>query len=271
MTSVLERGDQTAAVRERRRKSRGGGRGAIRFLTGLTPLVLLVLFWQLFGDYQSPYFPTPHAWWDGVEGLREQGLLWSGIATTLRTFLAALVLNTVIGAAIGFLMGWSRLIDRCFGPTTEFIRAIPSAAIVPVLFLIMGIGTRTNIVVVVVGTLWPVLISTRAAVRQMNPLLSDVARTLGMSRRAWLVKIAFPSLLPSILVGIQVMAPMTLIVTLLVEIITGDSGVGGLLATAQQSFLAAQVYGMVCVAGMIALVVNVFVTFVEHYASRYLR
>lgn len=248
-----------------------GGRVTLRFLAGLTPLALLLVLWQGVGSSSSPYFPTPHAWWDGVEALRTGGQLWPAIGSTLRTFLIALVLNVVIGSVLGFLMGGLRVVDRSLGPTTEFIRAIPAAALVPVLVLIMGLRSTTDVTVVVAGTVWPVLMSTRSAMRRMNPLLHDVARTLRLSRRDWLLKVAFPALVPSILTGVQVMAPLTLIVTLLVEIVTGTSGVGGLLSTAEQNFMSAQVYGLVCVAGIIALVVNVFVRLIEHYTSRHLR
>ncbi|HXT91768.1 MAG TPA: ABC transporter permease [Trebonia sp.] len=274
MTTVLDQqtpSTQAGKGRGSSRAARGGGKAAVRFLTGLTPLVLLLVIWQLVGTYASPYFPTPKAWWDGVGALRTAGQLWPAIGYTLRTFIIALVLNTVIGSVLGFLMGGVRLADRSLGPTTEFIRAIPAAALVPVLVLIMGISETTDVAVVVAGTLWPVMISTRSAMRRMNPVLRDVARTLRLSRRDWLVKVAFPALLPSILVGIQVMAPMTLIVTLLVEIVTGTSGVGGLLSSAEQNFMSAQVYGLVCVAGLIALVINVCVHLIEHYTSRHLR
>lgn len=273
MTSVLDRSSAVTAARRRpsRGPGRGGGRAALRFLAGLTPLALFIVAWQIFGDAQSPYFPTPSTWWDGVRALSDAGQLWPAIGYTLRTFVIALAFNVVIGSVLGFLMGGVRLADRSLGPTTEFIRAIPAAALVPVLVLIMGESRTTDIVVVVAGTLWPVLISTRSAMRRMNPLLADVSRTLRLSKSDWLVKVAFPALLPSILVGVQVMAPMALIVTLLVEIVTGSSGVGGLLSSAQQNFMSSQVYGLVCVAGVIALVVNVLVSLIEHYTSRHLR
>ena len=160
-------------------------------------------------------------------------------------------------------MGWSRSTDQAIGPSVEFVRAIPSAAIVPVFVLILGAGYGTNVTIIVLGTMWPVVLATRAAVRRMDPLLHDVSRVLRLGRMREFWSITLPSLLPSIVGGIKIMAPMTLIVTLLVEIVTGTAGIGGILVAAQQRFIADQVFGMVLVAGIIALIVSAGVEYLD--------
>ena len=249
-----------------RRRRRGGYFPPVR---GLLPLALFLAIWQLIGNPHSPYFPPPSQWWDGVNSLLSQGKLFPAVGATLEAFMIALVLATVIGSILGFLMGAAGRVDRALSSTLEFLRSMPSAAVVPVFVLIIGYNLRMKVTVVVFAAVWPVLLSTRSAARKANPLINDVARTLRLSRPTRLGKVVLPSMLPAILLGVQVAAPITLIITLLVEILTNVSGLGALLATAQNNFESAEVYGLVAVAGVIAVLLNFAVKMLEAYLTRY--
>lgn len=257
----LARAAQQAAPRRRRQR--------LPPARGLLPLVVLLVVWQLAGNKKSPFFPPPSTWLDALRTLSDSGQLWSAIGATAQLFGLSLLIATVIGAVLGILMGSARTADRALGPTTEFLRTLPPAALVPVVVLVLGSSTSTDLVIVVLGTLWPVLLSTRDAMRTMNPLYADVARTLHLPRVARLRKVTIPALFPALLLGVQVMAPTTLIVAILVELVTGISGIGAQLATAQQSFLSAAVYGLVVVAALMAFILNLLLAGLERPADRY--
>jgi ABC-type nitrate/sulfonate/bicarbonate transport system permease component len=82
-------------------------------------------------------------------------------------------------------------------------------------------------------------------------------------------KILFPSLVPSVLLGLRVAAPTVLIIVLLVEITTAVPGIGAQISTAQRNFDSATAYGMVCIAGILGLLVNALIQVVEGYLLRY--
>lgn len=81
-------------------------------------------------------------------------------------------------------------------------------------------------------------------------------------------KARLSALVPSIFLGVRVAAPVALVITLLVEIVTRVDGVGALLATAQRNYLAGQVYGLILVAGLFSFLVNGVVSSVQAYAFR---
>jgi ABC-type nitrate/sulfonate/bicarbonate transport system permease component len=102
----------------------------------------------------------------------------------------------------------------------------------------------------------------------MSPVLLDVPRTLRLSASERWRKVLAPSLIPSVLLGTRVAAPLALIITLLVEIVTSVNGLGSLLIIAQAKFESAQVYGLLVIAGILGYVVNEVVTRAEVLARR---
>ncbi len=277
MTAVDVRGqvapDQPARIsrlhRPRgRRRSMSGLIGLIGLIKGLVPLALLLALWQVLGDQDSTNYPPPSKWWAPVRGLASQGTLWPMLRKTLVAFLLALAIATVLGAAIGLLVGRVRPADRALGPSFEFFRTLPAAAVLPVFSLVLGYTFTMKVSLAVFTSLWPVLLSVRTGVRTGGHALLDVADTLGLSRRARLFKVIVPALLPWIASGLRIAAPLTLVVTLLAEMLTGVDGLGVLIINAQDSFLIPQTYGLVLLAGIVALVVNSLVAVFESVVLR---
>jgi ABC-type nitrate/sulfonate/bicarbonate transport system permease component len=247
-----------------RRRRRGSGTPA----RGLLPLVVALGIWQIVGDPESAYFPPPSEWWKAVRPLFADGTMWQALGWTALTFFLGLLLAAIFGGVLGTVVGSSRRADRAFGPLLEFMRAMPAAAIVPVLALILGYTTTMKLTVVVIPTTWPILLACRSARRSMSPLLMEVPRTLGMSRVAALRKVLIPAMTPALLLGIRVAGPLALIVTLLVEIVTRINGLGSLLANAQTRYLSAQVWGLLIIAGVLGFAVNWAVTRGEGAVAR---
>lgn len=230
---------------------------------GLLPLVVALGIWQLIGDKESPYFPPPSDWVAAIRPLLEADDLLPALGWTTLTFLLGLMIATIAGAIIGTLVGSSRIADRAFGPTLEFLRILPAASLVPVAALILGYNMQMKLVVVVMPAIWPILLTCRTARRSMSPVLLNVPKTLGLTRWEGLTKVTIPSLIRPVLLGVRVAAPLALIITLLVEIVTRVNGLGGLLGTAQSNYFSAQVYGLLMIAGFLGFAVNWIVTRLE--------
>lgn len=248
-----------------RRRRRRTGTAPLR---GLLPLVALLVVWQLVADPASPYFPPPSRWFTETLPLLDGGVLARAVGQTALTVVLGLLVATVLGAALGAAVGSSRNLDRATGPTLEFLRVLPAAALVPLAALLLGYTQQMKLAVVVLPALWPVLLTVRSARRAMSPVLLDVPRTLGLSRPARVRKILVPALVPAVLLGVRVSGPLALIISLLVEIVTKIDGLGALLGTAQGNFKSAQVFGLLVIAGVLGFVVNWLVTRAETATHR---
>lgn len=261
-------GDLRPSVVRRANRDGGSRRAAFPPLRGLLPLVVLLGAWELRASSQSPYFPPPSTWVDGLGDLWRNGVLRPAAVQTLSTFAIALAVATAFGTLVGLVVGASRTADRALGPTLEFARAMPPAAVVPVATLLIGYDATMKVAVVTFAAVWSILLNTRSGVRSLDPVLLDTARCLRLKPLDRSRKCVLPALLPSIFLGVRVAAPVALVITLLVEIVTRVDGIGALIATAQRNYLAGQVYGLLLVAGLFSFLVNGVVSALQAYAFR---
>ncbi len=242
--------------------------GRFEVLTGLVPLALLLIVWQLVGSPDSPRFPAPSSWWPALF-VRGQGEdIIPAVLDTTRTFGLGLVLATIVGVAVGIGVGVSRGADRAFGPMFEFARALPPAAMVPVATLLLGFDEPMKVAVVVLAAVWPIMLNTRSGVRNINPVLLDMARSLRLSPTSTVGRVLLPSVTPAVLLGIRVATPVALVITLLVEYLTGVNGLGALVGDAQRTFQPARVYALIVITGLISLLVNSLVRTAEQRVRR---
>ena len=247
---------------------RFGGLGRVEVLTGLLPLALLLAVWELVGSPDSPFFPAPSSWWPALF-VRGQGEdIIPAILDTTQTFGLGLIVATIVGVGVGLGVGVSSRADQAFGPMFEFARALPPAALVPVATLLLGFDETMKVVVVVLAAVWPIMLNTRTGVRTIDPTLLDAARSMRLSRRQTVWRVLLPSVTPSVLLGVRVATPVALVITLLVEYLTGVNGVGALVGDAQRTFQPARVYALIVIAGLLSLVVNSLVRYLESGVTR---
>lgn len=248
-----------------RTKSRTAGRNS---LLGLVPLVLLLGVWEIFASTDSVLFPPPSQWWDGWQGLVDTGQFGANLSATLWTFARGLLVATVLGTVLGALIGSSSGIDRATSPTITFLMSIPPAAIVPVAALVVGIGGVTQVGTVVFAAIWPILLNTASAMRNIPGVRLESASLLGLSRRARLTKVVLPSLTPGVALGVLIAAPVAVVVTLLVEMLTSVPGLGSMLLQSQRGFHSAQVFALLVFIGLLGFILNAVITWLESFLLR---
>lgn len=253
------------------RQSRVTKVGSRAPLRGLLPFALLIALWQIFGADKSTFFPRPSTWVVAVVEFAKTGALVEALRATAVTFMTGLLLATIVGVFLGILVGSVPFIDRMLNPLLEFIRATPSSAQVPIFVLLLGYGESMKLTVVVLTALFPILLSTRSGMREMNPVLGDVSRTLHLTSYERVKKVIIPSLFSSILTGVRIATPVVLIVTLIVEILTQVPGLGGSLSLAQHHYQTSLAYGLIIITTVVALVVNIVIGMVDERLFRHLR
>jgi ABC-type nitrate/sulfonate/bicarbonate transport system permease component len=225
--------------------------------------------WQVAGSQRSPYFPPPSTWASALADLWSGGDLLPAAGATMGTFFAAIATATVVGAGLGLLLGTAPRLEQALRPVLEFARAIPPAAVAPVAVLLIGYNTSMKIAVVTIAAIWPILLNTSVWVRRLDPIMLDTARSLHLGRFERARKVIFPASIAGIILGVRLAAPIALVVTLVVEFLTHVDGIGALIATAQQDYQPAQVWGLILVAGLFSVLVNGLIAALEAYTLRY--
>jgi NitT/TauT family transport system permease protein len=151
---------------------------------------------------------------------------WLDLAQSLLRILTGFGLAAVIGVATGVLLGRSRLFANTFGPLTELARPIPAIAIVPVAILLFPTDESGIVFITFLAAFFPIMVSTRHAVRALPTLWEDSVRTLGGGRWDVLNQVVLPGILPGVFGGLSVGMGVAWICVISAEMISGRLGVG---------------------------------------------
>jgi len=192
------------------------------------------------------------------------GSLLQGTAFTLGAAALGLALGSAIGVTLGVLLGLSRRAAAMGFLSIELLRPIPSVALVPLAMLVFGFGTAMELSVVAFATLWPMLVLSQAAVRQVEPQLLELAAVLqlGPWQRAWLV--VLPAMLPRLFVALRLSVAIALVVAVTVEIAANPHGMGYALMIAQQSLDPALMLAWLGWIGLVGYGVNAAAARAQH-------
>ncbi|OMC38460.1 ABC transporter permease [Mycobacterium sp. IS-1264] len=151
---------------------------------------------------------------------------WLDLAQSLIRILTGFGLAAVIGVATGVLLGRSRLFADLFGPLAELARPIPAIALVPVAILLFPTDEAGIVFITFLAAYFPIMVSTRHAVRALPTLWEDSVRTLGGGRWEVLRQVVLPGILPGVFGGLSVGMGVAWICVISAEMISGRLGVG---------------------------------------------
>ena len=201
------------------------------------PAVLLgaLEWWARTTGRGSDALAPPSAAVRAFVGAAGDGTLLTATAFTLGSAALGLLIGVLLGVAGGTLLGLSRRAATLSALSVEVARPVPSVALIPLAMLVFGFGLRMEVSVVAFACLWPVLVLTQAAVRQVEPRLLEVARALQLTPWQRFVWIVGPAIVPRLFVALRLGVAIALVVAVTVEIAANPHGMGYALIIAQQS------------------------------------
>ncbi|GGC53005.1 ABC transporter permease [Chelatococcus reniformis] len=217
-------------------KVKAFGRAFVRSRAlGWSAVLALLVVWQVVATVRTmPELPPLDAiaveWLDQVEN----GELLSALLETLRITAIGFVIATLVGVALGFLMGRVRVVWALAEPVVELARQIPVSALLPLLILYLGIEDRLRVTVVVIVATFPILLNAFAGARSLSRTMRLTAQTFRLTWWQTQVEIGIPAALPFILVGMRQALGMTLVMAVVTGMLAGNSGVGYFILQAQQ-------------------------------------
>ena len=192
-----------------------------------------------------------------VELLHDPKFL-SHVLATLYAWAVGLGLATLISVPIGILIGTSELAYKMSSPVIEFMRPIPSVALIPLGILLWGQGFSMKVILVAYAATWPILFNTVYGVHDVDPLAVQTARCFGLKQSAILRRICLPSAAPFIFTGIRISASIGLIVVIGAELLaSADSGIGSyILFVSSNGGQMDSVLAGAAIAGIIGAIIN---------------
>jgi ABC-type nitrate/sulfonate/bicarbonate transport system permease component len=233
---------------------------------GLLGILGFLALWQLaatVGWVNGKYVPPPTEVFAALGRMSLDLHYWRTIGNTLLTWAIGLSIAGVLALALGTVIGLVPVLRRYTRSTVEFLRPIPSVAIIPLAILMLGLDRDASLVIVVYATFWQIFIQTLYGVADVDPVARDTQRSFGISAPDRFVHLVLPTALPYIMTGIRLGATVALILTVTGELIIGTDGIGRLLTQRATAADYAGVYALVVTAGLLALVINLLVRIIE--------
>ncbi len=228
-------------------------------LPGLS-VVLFVAVWQIYvewNDIAPIYLPAPSAIAQALVEMAQDGSLFVHVGATLLRIFSGFLLAAVFGILLGLVMGMSRLAARIADPWIAALYPLPKISLIPLLIIWMGTGEGYKILISAISAFFPIVMSTYAGVRQVEPGLLKAAQDLGASRRQIQTKVVIPGAIPSIFSGLQLGMGVTIILIVAAEMIGGSSrtGMGYLLVHAGQVLETEKVFAALVVLAIMGAVI----------------
>jgi ABC-type nitrate/sulfonate/bicarbonate transport system permease component len=232
-----------------------------------TVAVLCALaLWELvvgIGLLNEDHVPSMTATVEELVRIIGDGDFWSAVGSTLQGWGLGLGIAAALAVPLGILIGSSPLVYRSVRFVVEFLRPIPSVALVPLAVLIYGVGLESKVFLAAFASFWPLFVQTLYGVQDVDPVATDTARSFGLGSFERLWRIKLPSAVPYIATGLRISSAVALILAVTAEIVIGSAGLGRSINVARQSGAIELMYALIITTGLLGWVLNVLATQAE--------
>jgi ABC-type nitrate/sulfonate/bicarbonate transport system permease component len=183
-------------------------------------------------------------------------LVWHAVGATMKGWAFGLVIGFPSAVLLGLIIGSSEVVYGMLRPIIEFLRPVPSVALVPVGVLIFGVELEVKVFLIVYAVVFPVLFQTIYGVRSTDKVALEMARVYGLGRVARTVRVVLPSTAPYLITGLRLASSIALIIGVTVELIVGIPGLGFEIGSAQAIGDYKAMYAFILLTGVLGVVLD---------------
>ncbi len=241
----------------------------IDWLPAVVTIVLLLVAWEVLVevlDVQHWLLPPPSV--IAAEISDSFGFLMKQARTTSIETLIGFVASVTLAVIIASGIVWSRTVERSLYPIIITSQTIPIITLAPLLIIWVGPDMRSKIIVIVLFTFFPIVISLVSGLRSVDQEMVDMFRTLGASPWQTFRKLMIPAALPNFFSGLKVAAVFSVIGAVIGEWFGSSTGLGWLMKIAGGQFQTAKIFGAIAVLSILAMLLFAAVVALEKWSLR---
>ena len=200
--------------------------------------LLLLALWAITSAGLAKSLPSPAKTWEVSKsfvlapfekrGELDQGVArfaWYSLVLVAKGYAIALLL----GAPLGFVLGWSKLFAKSFDPIIQVLRPVSPLAWLPLGLVLFEKSHPAALFTIAICAMWPTVLNTAMGVRAIPQDYLNVARVLRLTPAKRFFKVLVPATLPYMFTGFRLSLGIAWLVIVAVEMLTGAPGVGGFL------------------------------------------
>ncbi|MBL1209674.1 nitrate ABC transporter permease [Geminocystis sp. GBBB08] len=268
MTARFEKTSQTANILNSILYSQNTRKIVAPFVA----LFILLAIWQILCSGEKPNLPSPITvikdTWDPYiinpffnNGGTDVGLFWQLLASLKRVAIG-FSLASVVGIALGILIGANRLVYSALDPIFQVLRTIPPLAWLPISLAALRQSDPSAIFVIFITAIWPIIINTTVGVQQIPQDYNNVSRVLKLSKIEYFFNILFPSTVPYIFTGLKIGIGLSWLAIIAAEMLVGGVGIGFFIWDAYNSSQMSQIILALIYVGIVGLLLDRLVSFI---------
>jgi ABC-type nitrate/sulfonate/bicarbonate transport system permease component len=201
------------------------------------------------GLLPARWFPPVTVVFAALLELLPTGELWLEIGRTLQGWAVGLGIATVLAVPLGMLIGSVEVVYRACRAVIEFLRPIPSVALIPAAVLVFGIGMNMKVFLVAFAAFWPILFQAIYGVQDVSPGVKETARAYGLGPVARFIRIILPSTMAYVATGLRISSAIALILAVTAELVVGAAGLGRAIVVAHTAAQIPTMYALIAVTG----------------------
>lgn len=235
-------------------------------LLGLIGILGFLLLWEMLprlGMVDGRYLPPASEVILAATENLGSGDFWQAVADTMQAWAIGLGIAAVAATALGLIIGMSPFLKRYTHSTIEFLRPIPSVALIPLAVLLFGIGMESALLLIIYACFWQVLIQVLYGVGDVDSVAMQTAQSYGFSYVQRIRDVVVPTVLPYFMTGIRLGAAVALILAITAGLVIGSPGLGSSIARAQQGGAITSMYALILATGILGVLINLAARAVE--------
>ena len=218
----------------------------------------LFVLWHLASIYlvSSVLFPPPATVFRKAVILVRNGVLLEHLWASVQRILVGFIAGSLLGIPIGLAMGSFRPVRQVLEPYTEFLRFIPSVAMITVAVIWFGIGEASKIFLIIYTTIFIVILNTAAGVSAIANNKIRAAQALGATRGQIFFHVALPATVPYILTGMRLAMANSFTTIVAAELIAANEGLGKMLWDGRMFMLVDDIFVSLVSLGLLGFAVD---------------
>ncbi|MED4462297.1 ABC transporter permease [Metabacillus fastidiosus] len=241
-----------------------------KFAKQTAAIFLLLVLWEVaprIGLVDITFFPPFSKVAEGWQGLIISGELYAHFQASIIRSAIGFGLAIIIAIPLGLIIGWYPLANQLLNPVLELFRNTAALALLPVFILLLGIGETSKVSIVLFACVFPLLLNTINAVRNVDPLLIKSAKSMGLSSYKLFYKVILPASIPTIFTGIRMAGTASILVLIAAEMVGAKEGLGYLINYAQMNFQIPQMYAGIITISLLGFFLNYVLVSLERKFS----
>ncbi len=218
-----------------------GGAAVAPYLVGFA---MLFATWYVASVYivKSILFPSPINVLAKAAQLAADGTLFLQMGASLMRIAIGFTAGSAIAIPIGLAIGNFGIVRKLLEPWTEFLRFIPSVAMITISVIWFGIGEYSKIFLIIYATVFIVILNTAAGVMAIAPNKIRAAQVLGASRWQIFAYVSLPATVPFILTGMRLAMANSFTTIVAAEMISANEGLGVMLWNGRMYMLIDEIF-----------------------------